>query len=253
MTAARPDMPLGIEDRNADVWESLLAIADAVGGDWPKRARDAAVALVGAAKDAEPSLGIRLLGDLKTIFATSTSAALPTEVILRRLTELPEAPWGGLGGKPITDRSLALRLRQYGVKSKDVRVEGRDSPLKGYAKADLHDAWLRYLPPARDAEEARQARQVRPTPEGGGFSQENVADVEMASATVVLLSATPLQTSRILSATRALSATEIPQRNQALSRMSRLCQGSALTAAATAAIPARSPTGFSGMQTIAFR
>jgi hypothetical protein len=29
MTAARPEMPPGIEDRDADVWESLLAIADA--------------------------------------------------------------------------------------------------------------------------------------------------------------------------------------------------------------------------------
>jgi len=35
---AWPDMPAGIEDRNADVWEPLLAIADAAGGDWPTRA-----------------------------------------------------------------------------------------------------------------------------------------------------------------------------------------------------------------------
>ena len=34
--AARPAMPAGIEDRNADVWEALFAIADAAGGDWPK-------------------------------------------------------------------------------------------------------------------------------------------------------------------------------------------------------------------------
>ena len=33
------------EDRNADVWEALFAIADAAGGDWPKKAREAAVAL----------------------------------------------------------------------------------------------------------------------------------------------------------------------------------------------------------------
>ena len=34
-----PDMPDGIEDRNADVWEPLLAIADLAGGEWPERAR----------------------------------------------------------------------------------------------------------------------------------------------------------------------------------------------------------------------
>ena len=33
---ARPDMPVGIEDRNADVWEPLIAIADAAGGEWPR-------------------------------------------------------------------------------------------------------------------------------------------------------------------------------------------------------------------------
>jgi len=34
-----PDLPAGIEDRNADIWEPLLAIADAAGGHWPERAR----------------------------------------------------------------------------------------------------------------------------------------------------------------------------------------------------------------------
>ena len=37
LAAARPDMPAGIADRDADVWEPLLAIADAAGGDWPER------------------------------------------------------------------------------------------------------------------------------------------------------------------------------------------------------------------------
>jgi hypothetical protein len=34
MGAARPKMPAGIEDGDADVWEPLLAIADAAGEDW---------------------------------------------------------------------------------------------------------------------------------------------------------------------------------------------------------------------------
>src|SRR5262245_21463267 len=51
MTAARPVMPEGIEDRNADMWEPLLAIAEAAGEHWPKRASVAAVTLVTAAAD----------------------------------------------------------------------------------------------------------------------------------------------------------------------------------------------------------
>jgi hypothetical protein len=48
---AWPEMPDGLEDRNADVWEALLAVADLAGGDWPERAREAAVALVALAAD----------------------------------------------------------------------------------------------------------------------------------------------------------------------------------------------------------
>jgi Protein of unknown function (DUF3631) len=144
MATARPEMPPGIEDRNADIWEPLLAIADAVGGDWPKRARDAAIELVGAAKKVEPSLGIRLLADLKIVFDTRGQDKLTTSVILNDLVALPESPWGDLKGKQITDRALATRLRQYGIVSRDVFVAGKG--LKGYCREDLHDAWLRYLP-----------------------------------------------------------------------------------------------------------
>ena len=63
-----PAMPDGITDRNADVWESLLSVADAVGGSWPERARVAAVALVADAMGGQPSLGVRLLTDLKVVF-----------------------------------------------------------------------------------------------------------------------------------------------------------------------------------------
>ena len=64
----RPEMPAGVEDRPAEVWEALLAVADAAGGEWPKRARDACRYFV---LDAEPdaqSLGVRLLSDLRTLY-----------------------------------------------------------------------------------------------------------------------------------------------------------------------------------------
>jgi hypothetical protein len=50
-----PFMPEGIQDRDADVWEPLLAVADLVGGAWPVRAREAAKVLVAASKETEPS------------------------------------------------------------------------------------------------------------------------------------------------------------------------------------------------------
>jgi hypothetical protein len=139
-----PDMPEGVEDRDADVWEALLAVADAAGGDWPDRARCSAVALVADSKADSPSLGVRLLADLREVF--NGEDTLPTEVILGKLHELDEAPWADLGhGKALNARGLATRLRQYEVKSRNVRHE--DRVVKGYARESLLDAWSRYLPP----------------------------------------------------------------------------------------------------------
>jgi hypothetical protein len=145
MTEARPVMPDGIEDRNADVWEALLAIAEAAGEHWPTRAQVAAVTLVTAAADKEPSLGIRLLSDLREIFGQAEQ--MTTAVILERLNNLSEAPWNDLKGKPLNDRMLATRLRQYGVKSRTLNLGG-EARAKGYAREDLHDVWIRYLAPS---------------------------------------------------------------------------------------------------------
>ena len=137
-----PVMPEGIQDRDADVWEPLLAVADLIGGAWPQRAVEAAKALVAASKETEPSLGIRLLADIKQVFDADT---LPSKTLLEKLRDLEESPWHDLKGKPLDERGLAHRLRQYGIKSKNIRTD--DSVSKGYAKGDFQDVWDRYLPP----------------------------------------------------------------------------------------------------------
>jgi len=136
-----PDMPDGIEDRNADVWEPLLAIADLVHGDWPQRARVAAVALVAAAADGKQTLRIQLLADLHRVFDGAT--AMHTDVIVGKLNALEDAPWGDLRGKELDARGLANRLRPYDVHPVDVRLG--DVVRKGYKAEDLADAWSRYL------------------------------------------------------------------------------------------------------------
>jgi hypothetical protein len=137
-----PTLPDEIQDRDADVWEPLIAIADAMGGDWPQRSRVAAVALLEEGREAEASMGIRLLADLRIIFADDYE--LPSKTILARLINLEESPWGDFHGKPLDERGLARKLKAYGVKSKTIRV-GTQTP-KGYIRADLEDQWRRYLP-----------------------------------------------------------------------------------------------------------
>jgi hypothetical protein len=152
--AARPEMPAGIEDRNADAWEPLLAVADLAGGKWPDLARKAAVALLAAAvSDTPQSLNIRLLADLRTIFTTKDAAVqaaapkgLPSKTILEELQALEDAPWGHLK-EPLNTHSLAWRLHEYGIKSDKLRPHGQNQ-CKGYRLADLEDAWRRYLPAA---------------------------------------------------------------------------------------------------------
>jgi hypothetical protein len=141
-----PPMPSGISDRNADVWEALLSVADAAGGSWPARARVAAVALVALAKERVPSLGIRLLSDLQGAFVGHDAVA--TADLLAYLIILEEAPWGDLKGKPLDARRLANMLRPYGIASKTIRI-GTTTP-RGYNKADFHDAWVRYIPASRE-------------------------------------------------------------------------------------------------------
>lgn len=138
-----PPMPSGIVDRDADVWEPLLTVADMAGGDWPKLARVSCVTLVTLAKESTPSLGVKLLADLRTIFGDEDSLA--TETILPRLHDLEDSPWGELrGGKPLDARGLARRLRPYGVSRTVIRTGV--GTAKGYRREDLWDAWQRYLP-----------------------------------------------------------------------------------------------------------
>jgi Protein of unknown function (DUF3631) len=146
-TEARPDMPAGVEDRNADMWEPLLAVAAIAGGSWPGRARAAAVALVQLAHEVEPSLNIRLLADVRTVFGDEQQLA--TKKILVELCLIEDAPWNDLKGKPITHNQLARRLKEYGVKPKTLRLNDGHF-AKGYARADLHEVWRRYLPPSPD-------------------------------------------------------------------------------------------------------
>jgi hypothetical protein len=153
---AWPEMPVGIVDRDADVWEPLLAMADAAGGTWPAAARVAAVALVSDSKDNAPSLGIRLLTDLRIVFKDRHQ--MNTEAILSALGELPESPWRDvLGGQPLTARRLATMLEPYGVKPKPIRIG--ETTLRGYTREALHDAWTRYLPP-QSAQQSDEAKTV---------------------------------------------------------------------------------------------
>ncbi len=152
---AWPEMPPGVVDRPQEIWEPLLAVADAAGGDWPAIARKACTVLCSTENDTSISLGVRLLTDLKTIFQNHTQMA--TKQMLeqlvngnqimgdsegdRRLDD--DAPWGDLYGKAIDSRKLARLLRQYGVKA--VKIKIGSTALQGYRVDELSGPWKRYV------------------------------------------------------------------------------------------------------------
>ncbi|RWO41375.1 DUF3631 domain-containing protein [Mesorhizobium sp.] len=140
---AWPKMPTEIQDRDADVWEALIAIADQAGGSWPQRARVTAVTLVTLSKESTPSLGVRLLADLREVFGQEQH--LTTESILNALLSLVEAPWMEVKGKPLTDRTLASRLIKYDIRPKVLRI-GASATARGYQRSDFVDAWAQISP-----------------------------------------------------------------------------------------------------------
>jgi hypothetical protein len=139
---AWPEMPEGITDRNADVWEALFVIADKAGGAWPERARTAAVAFVKDAAIIQLTWGVRLLTDLRTVFGDSER--MSTEAVIAALIAIEESPWGDLGkGKELNARGLARRLSKYEIRPKTIR-DGNVTH-KGYERDDCIDAWTRYV------------------------------------------------------------------------------------------------------------
>ncbi len=148
-----PPLPDEVQDRNADVWEPLVALADAAGGRWPELARVTAVtAVTHSGQEESVSLGIRLLGDVRGIFLDTKAQRLTTAELLSHLHMVDEGPWSDMRGKPLDARGLAHRLKAYDISSKTQRVDGVLN--KGYDRADLEDPWSRYLRPLASSPES---------------------------------------------------------------------------------------------------
>jgi hypothetical protein len=141
---AEPEMPL--EDRAADTWEPLIAVADLAGGNWPDRARRAALALNAAREgDAEFSDRLKVLIDCRTVFGDLE--AIPSTVLLDRLKALPESPWAEFNGTGLTPMKLGVLLKEYEISSENIRFEPPTGRVKGFHRAAFTDAWQRYCPP----------------------------------------------------------------------------------------------------------
>ncbi|MCI0633892.1 MAG: DUF3631 domain-containing protein [Actinobacteria bacterium] len=154
LSDARPNIPADLRDRHAEAWWGLFAIADVAAGDWPTRARQAALVLHASRDQADTySIGVLLLAHIRQAFEDAGVDRLSTVDLLHRLVDIEAGPWGRFWGSEIAHESaprkaasdLARHLRAFGIKPRVIRV-GAETP-RGYMLDDFTDAFALYLAP----------------------------------------------------------------------------------------------------------
>jgi hypothetical protein len=146
LRAADPAMPSGLYNRAADNWLPLLAVADAAGGVWPARARDAVAVLIGAGADDSESVRVKVLADIHAAFRARDTDRIASEDLVGYLTGLDERPWPEYrNGKPITKAQIARLLKPLRISSGTIRLND-ERTAKGYYRAAFEDAFTRYIP-----------------------------------------------------------------------------------------------------------
>ena len=144
-----PPMPDLSNDRAEDNWRLLVSIADIAGGDWPQRARDAAVALTKGSETTEVSEAEMLLQDIFAVWGDLGERA-KSSALVSRLRMLEGRPWDGL-----TATRMATILKAFSdgrgsvIKPKELRFgQGvLSTNTRGYTRSMFSDAWARYCAP----------------------------------------------------------------------------------------------------------
>jgi Protein of unknown function (DUF3631)/Primase C terminal 2 (PriCT-2) len=143
--AADPNMPDGVFNRAADNWRPLLAIADAAGGEWPARARQAVQCTGATATGDDQSVRVLLLSDIRAVFAERDLDRLSSADLVWALNSIEGRPWAEWNrGKGLSPNGLARQLAPFGIAPGTIRTT--TGTPKGYQLAQFDDAFARYLP-----------------------------------------------------------------------------------------------------------
>jgi len=128
------------------------------------------VTLNGQREARDPSLGVQLLRDSRTIFDRLGVDRITSADLADHLVAIEGAPWADLRGNPIDAQGVAKRLRPYEVRPGSHWFG--DGSGRGYLREDLYDAWQRYLPPAvaRDSRDSREEPPPEPPDPPGNIT-----------------------------------------------------------------------------------
>jgi len=140
----RPEIPQGVINRLADNWKPLLAIADAIGGEWPDAARAALRAAVDAQEDGSDSARVMVLSDIQTIFNSRQTDRLSSNDIAYDLGDMEDRPWAEWkNGRPITKAALARLLKPFKIFPRTIRFDS-GTTAKGYHLDQFKEDIARY-------------------------------------------------------------------------------------------------------------
>jgi putative DNA primase/helicase len=130
-------------DRAADNWLPLFALARIVGGEW----EDALLTAFRIKSDLEAESeapAVLLLRDIRHVFDDRSQDRVHSETLIEELVELPGRPWAEWKhGKPMTPASLSRLLKPFKITPTQLRIGTINR--HGYERKQFQDAWKRYV------------------------------------------------------------------------------------------------------------
>lgn len=140
-------VPEQLNDREADNWEPLFAIADILGGEWPKWARESSVEISKKMASLVIDEQTELLQDIRNVFVMLRCDRISTRELISHLVEDEHLRWCDYNrGRPLNPRGMSDLLRQYRISPQTIRCG--DQTMKGYYLDQFKRAFEAYLAPS---------------------------------------------------------------------------------------------------------
>jgi hypothetical protein len=138
LAEAQPDTPSELSDREAELWEPLLVIADTAG--LAEEAREAAVVLSHSARTA-PDPGAQIIADMARVWESIDGNKAHTAHLAELRNGLEDRQYPD----PLTPHELSQWLGRFGVHPLPNPFRLRGHLARGYERSAFADAFNRYL------------------------------------------------------------------------------------------------------------
>lgn len=140
LAMAWPELPEGVDDRNADIWSPLVAIAESLGERWTDKALKACASMVlsESVVDERPLTPTeQLQHDLALALANYNEEKITTENVIIKLSHINN-DWNKFPNLRAASMELAALLAPLDIAPVKVRVDGQS--VRGYWVAELRRA-----------------------------------------------------------------------------------------------------------------